>query len=1203
MIKEFAMRCDHFTGEKLDASLWQFCNMTSPSLAVPRHTEDSVLALPEHDMWNEGNCLLSRIFLQECSTVSAEFTGWDEGCSGCAVGYYAGDSSYGDFVLLAATGEWIELRVPSGSQNGESFMSAGQPKWLVVSRAAWEKKFPVRLTLIRSGSHYTAMVGEEKFLEADIPEIRGDARVMIKALSWRERFEECYAYLDWAMLDGEAPVGALTGQVVGEDGNPVGGAGVHLAGFDRFFTLADREGRFRLNGVPRGKHMLVAAAEGYVFARRETVCVPGRENDCRICLRVQTGENTPRREYNNPLFDRSREGWLSLNGTWQFQFDPLDRGIKEHWYEPKAARFDRHIRVPFSWASLMGFGEEHLACGSKLHEMNTQFNNYHLTGQNGWYRRSFRVPEEFPEGESVILHIGASSNVTCVWLDGGYQGMREDEYSDLQFDLGCLVPGSEHVLTVRVQFPHDIPSHNMGKQIFWFSSAPGIWQSVWLEHRQTAHLTRLKLTPQLEFEDGVCTRAAVLAETAARGAADGMVTLTLTAPETGRCHRTQIRLEAGEGKAQLVIDDPRLWEYRQGRLYEARAELSVQGRTADRVYSHVGLRKVETRWLPGHSPEETSDPLEQYQYLYLNDRPFYVIGILDQCYNAFGIYTYRSLDEEGEEGRRGSIRYDIDRTMAYGYNLSRVHIKENEPLWYDECDRRGQLVWTEHPGNFYATPEDPRWQAAYNRELEGMLERLNNHPSIVIVSTINESWGVEGCHVSTPWENELRYFFLRDSALRAKEAWPHVLVCDNSGFGKTEAGEINDFHYYPDDHWKAKERWKELMKDCFPGSVYNHINAARGPHCVGKAVQTGKPIFISEFLHINGIDMQLRMFEKIAGYLRMNVASHEMEDSGPLTAERWQRDYGYVDHHMQPLGYDMVNNMDMVVADCNRIEHVRPAQRVEIPVYTSHFAWRGARQPRLCVTVTGIDRLGRFREEMITQQRPIAFRQFMVERQEDFSFIVPEDIRGAYVFFRVEDGEEILCSNYIQLCVDGVGAKTPEEELSEGIVTIAPASFRQAEGAYVQIFQETESACAVGICGEGELSWSVRLPEGIRTGTLILEAGAREGKNAVKVTDEIRFASCIQVEWDHKPVGILEPGDDPSDERALFSNAAQGGIPYNYRNTGRLGYGERFELTLPVEAVEGGEHVLTLRCGSGGMTVYGQYTGRFGMDPTLILGQ
>lgn len=61
--------------------------------------------------------------------------------------------------------------------------------------------------------------------------------------------------------------------------------------------------------------------------------------------------------------------------------------------------------------------------------------------------------------------------------------------------------------------------------------------------------------------------------------------------------------------------------------------------------------------------------------------------------------------------------------------------------------------------------------------------------------------------------------------------------------------------------------------------------------------------------YINGIDMQLHMYEKIAGYVRMNAASHETENSGPLTAERFERDYGYVDHKLEPIGYNMVNNM------------------------------------------------------------------------------------------------------------------------------------------------------------------------------------------------------------------------------------------------------------------------------------------------------
>ena len=162
------------------------------------------------------------------------------------------------------------------------------------------------------------------------------------------------------------------------------------------------------------------------------------------------------------------------------------------------------------------------------------------------------------------------------------------------------------VLVIKVQYPHDILSHNMGKQIFWFSSAPGIWQSVWIEPRAKAHLTRIRLTPYLDFADGVCIHASVLAEVAAENAPDGIVALTLTAPESGRQYQADILLCTGEGKAELVIDVPELWEYRHGRLYEAVAELMIEGKGADCVRSHVGLRKVESRWLPGHSPEAVS---------------------------------------------------------------------------------------------------------------------------------------------------------------------------------------------------------------------------------------------------------------------------------------------------------------------------------------------------------------------------------------------------------------------------------------------------------------------------------------------------------------------------------------------------------------------------------------------------------------------
>lgn len=1197
---------DHFSAERWDQSKWFFTNMTTPCCETPQRAGDSVLRLPEHQMWNEGNCLLSRGFLARDAWVSGLWTGWDQECEGAAVGYYAGNGSFWGFVMLALTKGRVELRVHSGGQSGESFMSKGQPRWHTLTSAPWEAHWPVKTTLIRHGEEYVAMLDDQVYLTATIPEIQGDARALFKSLTWHDRYLPTYADLDWAEVEGFAPTATLRGSVRDGQGAPVAGASVHLAGFDCYFTLCDAQGRYELRDVPRGEHKVIAAAQGYAFAQEDAFCLAGQDNRRDITLQAETPENCPRPEYNLPLFDRSENGWMSLNGTWEFAFDPGERGVVEHWYSPDSKAYDKAIRVPFSWASLMGFGEEHLACGDTLHQTNTCFNNYLLTGQYAWYRRRFTVPASFPRGQRVMLHIGASSNVTYAWVDGRYLGMSSEEYSDICFDMGALEPGSEHVVAVKVFYPHHIPSHSMGKQIFWFASAPGIWQSVWIEPRQEAHLTRIHCTPELRFEGERCTRAQVRLAVEARGLDKGEVRVVIRAPGEGEEIRMALPLAQGKGEAVVSIKEPKLWQYRQGNLYTLRAELMADFHCVDKVGTYFGLRSVETRWLPGHSPQEEPDPAKQYQYVYLNNRPFYIIGVLDQGYNPFGVYTYRSYQGQGEE-RRGSIAYDIDRTLAYGYNLSRLHIKENEPLWYYECDRRGLPVWAEHPGNFYAVPEDPNWQSAYRRELEGMLGRMHNHPSALILSTINESWGVEGGHCRGPWENELRRRFLEESALRAKEAWPHVLICDNSGFAKTKACEIDDYHLYPNDHWEARKTWEELCEKCYPGSLYNRLNRHAksdavgsvrqigSPYSVGDAVQNGSPLLVSEFLHINGIDMQTRLFEKIAGYVRMNVASHETEDSGPLTAERWERDYGYVDDRLRPLGYGMVNNMDMVVWDANRLEHVRVGQRVRLPLRTSHFAWREVQEAKLHLSVTGIDMLGGVKERIWTETRDIAFAPYRVEEQEPFMWEVPQGIRGAYVFAKVTAREETLCRNYVQLCVDDA-----REEDSERIIRIPPAAYTHLEGAYPWVFRAGER-CALCIHGRGEVRYAFTLYKPAMGATLRLELGAREGKNAVKVTDQRLYPTSVSLYLDGEPIGTLCPKDDPSDERGLFSNAAAGGAVFNYMNLGTLGYGEQFDLEIPPALLTEGLHSLTLRCAQGGMSLYGRFTGRYGADPMLLL--
>ncbi|MCE5341971.1 MAG: carboxypeptidase regulatory-like domain-containing protein [Eubacteriales bacterium] len=1162
---------------------WQFLNMVSPPTTEPERLQNGNWLLPEYSCWNEGTCLISRDAMGEEAQITAAFSGWDSEESGAAVGFYAGKGGFTEYLYLGVDDREVFLRVDSGAQHGAAFMDEGQPTWFTLASAPWIKKLPVELSLRRAGGRVTATLNGETVLEVEAPSLPTVVRGLLKALPWHDRMLPCHAALREAHLDGMLPTATLSGRVLDDAGQPVPFAGVHLAFEEAYLCRCDQDGHFVFSGLPRGWHFVIAAKEGYAF----TSAAIEMAGDAEVTLNLPLETTPPRHEYNDPAFDRSQNGWLCLNGTWQFAFDKENRGVSEYWYERNMPPLEREIRVPFSWSSLMGFGEEALVDGDALLQHNPVTANYHLTGEYGWYRRSFKVPESFGNRHSILC-IGASSNVTTVWLDGHYVDMREDEYALLRFDLGVLEPGSEHLLVIRAQYPHHIPSHNMGKQIFWFASAPGIWQSVWLEAREDCYLARAHLQPVIEFNGETPCRAAFHAEFQAEGGEE--VRLTLTSPSGETLSPVVFTLSDGEARGMMEIDHPILWEYRKGRLYTASVELLLKGRVVDTVCTYAGLRRVETDWLPGRTPPAP----QACQYLYLNRKPLYVAGILDQGYNPFGIYTYRSFESEGSEGRRGSIAYDVDRTLAYGYNLSRMHIKENEPLWYYECDRRGLPVWTEHPGNFYAMPDDPDWRIAYAREMTGMTERLFNHPSVIVFSSINESWGIMGGHCMSPWTDEQRIRFQREAALETRRRMPQVLVCDNSGFGKTEAGDLNDFHLYPHDRDKAGEQWSDLLAKCIPGSTYNCYHRDNGPHYVGEVTQRGAPILISEFLHTSGIDMQLRMYEKIAGYLRMNVASHEVENSGPLTAERFERDYGYLGHDLTLRGYDCVNRMDFLLLDIRRITRVKQGQALAIPLYTSHFDPTERKNPILHWSLAGVDLAGQLRRDLDGGTRAIEFRPYCVQRQPELKWTVPDNLRGAYVTAWITDGDVCVCENTAALVVDGAADC---EGIMLPVLSYLEKRCKGYSGEYTREGREV-----LWMNGQSAVTYALDLKDDLHAVALVLECAAHRTRNAVRVTDERMIPGEVKIQLDGHLLVILSPREDSTDERALFSNAELGGEPYDYFRLGRLGYGDRFRIPLKDEAVKRGRHVLLIESSRAGLALFGQNMGRYGMGLGLFQG-
>ena len=96
--------------------------------------------------------------------------------------------------------------------------------------------------------------------------------------------------------------------------------------------------------------------------------------------------------------------------------------------------------------------------------------------------------------------------------------------------------------------------------------------------------------------------------------------------------------------------------------------------------------------------------------------------------------------------------------------MIRMHIKDNEPDWYTLCDELGMPVWDEIPANFYGTSQDLHCQSMHKRQQKAAIRKHNYHPSVVICSLFNESWGITGDHEKSPWDDRKGQALIRGEA-------------------------------------------------------------------------------------------------------------------------------------------------------------------------------------------------------------------------------------------------------------------------------------------------------------------------------------------------------------------------------------------------------------------------------------------------------
>ena len=438
--------------------------------------------------------------------------------------------------------------------------------------------------------------------------------------------------------------------------------------------------------------------------------------------------------------------WQNLNGLWDYAIRPKG--------ENNIGEFDGKILVPFCIESSLSGVQKYVGKDNEL-----------------WYQREFEVPSKW-NGKRILLHFGAVDWKCDVWVNDIKVGSHTGGYTPFSMDITQALKKKGNVLKVRVWDPTDQGEQPCGKQHvkphgIWYTPVTGIWQTVWLEPVNANHIVDVKIVPDIDNHK-VTVKPEIV-----NPSNDNKIEVVVSELFTDVAKAYSIN---GEDVEVSMPADAKLWSPDYPFLYEMSIILYQGNKEVDWVSCYFAMRKFST------AKDENG-----IVRLMLNNEPIFMFGPLDQGWWCDGLYT-APCDE--------ALKYDIQKTKDFGYNMIRKHVKVEPARWYYNCDQLGIIVWQDMPsggrGPGWVTDRyfdgslsrrTPESEATYKKEWKEIIDYLYSVPSIGVWVPFNESWGQFKTPEIVEW---------------TKSYDPSRLVNPASGGNHYPVGDILDIHNYPD---------------------------------------------------------------------------------------------------------------------------------------------------------------------------------------------------------------------------------------------------------------------------------------------------------------------------------------------------------------------------------------------------------------------
>lgn len=425
--------------------------------------------------------------------------------------------------------------------------------------------------------------------------------------------------------------------------------------------------------------------------------------------------------------------YLSLSGEWDFYWvkNPSEKLADFHQPDYDASGF-KPITVPSHW-QLEGYDYPQYTNTTypwvEHEDIKAPFapTNYNPVGH---YRKTITLPEDFTN-EPVYFRLEGVESAFYLWINGDFVGYSEDTFTASEFDVTPYLQPGENLFALEVYRWCD--ASWLEDQDFWRLS--GIFRDLYLYRQPVVHIDNTFIKPVLDehYQDGEFQIDVTLRNYSAE---EKTVTCLVNlydgdTPVFDAPLEETVTLTEGTDivTLQSAVVAPKKWSAEHPHLYTVTVSLKEPDKA---IY-------VSEKHLTGFRTFELKDGL---------------MKINGERIVFKGVNRHEFHYDVGRAVTKAHMLEDILTMKRANINAVRTSHYPNHPYWYHLCDVYGLYVIDEvnletHGTWYYGQQtlegtvpgSKPEWTNNVLDRAESMLERDKNHPSIVIYSLGNESFG------------------------------------------------------------------------------------------------------------------------------------------------------------------------------------------------------------------------------------------------------------------------------------------------------------------------------------------------------------------------------------------------------------------------------------------------------------------------------